>query len=318
MIDPNQLWHQGYIPTRHQLRAALRVSELLKGPGVKIADLRRAYPHTPSDGVFSEYDLMVGEEVLIAAGLARVEGECIELIEDLGEVGHETPEVCEILLSLYLVKLRPPWLAAATRSIEMTALMMPEGALWALGTTVQDAQRREDFLLAVEEKFEREGDRALGEEGEQFVLKACRNQLCLAGRPDLASKVRQVSRYSDLLGYDVVSHTITAGIVRIEVKASRAAPTAAVRFYLSRGEAAVGLRDGSWRLVLCYLPPKEDGVLLGWLAGEGLGEYLPTDSPRGGSWMRASVEVPLGTLRPGLPLGPGGTEIGYQGQRDVP
>jgi hypothetical protein len=68
-----------------------------------------------------------------------------------------------------------------------------------------DAQRRQELLLALAQRFDDTHRRLIGEIGEDLVLEAARAELQQVGHADLARSVRRVSLTSDQLGYDVTA-----------------------------------------------------------------------------------------------------------------
>jgi hypothetical protein len=95
-------------------------------------------------------------------------------------------------------------------------------------------------------------NRSLGEAGEALVIDFERERLQRAERPDLASKVRWVSKEDgDGAGYDIRSFD-PAGVERlIEVKTTEGAQT--TPFFLTRNEHALSLeRPDAFRLYRLY------------------------------------------------------------------
>lgn len=299
-----ELWAHGFVPTNHHLRAALRVRNLLENQATIAEGLHGAYPHLPSDGIFGSRDFYIGERILIACGVARlVKGRI--LIEDKAEELEREDEVaCELLLAQYLGEVQPPWLAGATREARVNPQLVPDSAGTSLATTIGDPSRREAFLLALGEKFDRQAREVVGDAGERAVVEACRESLVSAGRRDLAAQVRQVSRRSDYLGYDVVTPNLVGEVLRLEIKSTRARG-ARVTVFVSRGEANVAERDQQWRLVVCRLHSEDRVEILGWLPGRALAGQFPADAYQGARWASAILELGEDRLNPGLPLRPG-------------
>jgi hypothetical protein len=81
-------------------------------------------------------------------------------------------------------------------------------------------------------------NRSLGEAGEAMVVEFERERLALAERPDLARRVRWVSKEDgDGAGYDVLSFTPAGAERLIEVKTTEGAAT--TPFFITRNECAM-------------------------------------------------------------------------------
>lgn len=91
-------------------------------------------------------------------------------------------------------------------------------------------------------------NRELGLAGEHAVLGFERQRLDLAGRSDLAARVRHVSvEMGDGLGYDIASFSESGDDLAIEVKTTRG--VARTPFFMSRNELEVAERmEGGYRL----------------------------------------------------------------------
>jgi hypothetical protein len=87
-------------------------------------------------------------------------------------------------------------------------------------------------------------NRAIGVEGEGFVMKLERVRLTSAGRPDLAAKVTWVSRdQGDGLGYDIESFEDDGTPIVIEVKTTRGG--IGTPFFISENERSVAAERGA-------------------------------------------------------------------------
>ena len=160
-------------------------------------------------------------------------------------------------------------------------------------------EQREALLLALGRQFDEMERRELGVRGEEFVVQQARAELEALGRHDLAAAVRRVSAVSDQLGYDVVAPTLIA-TRRLEVKTMGRREPGLMRFFLSRNEFEVGLRDPAWALVACEVSGEKELSLLGWCRAAAVEPYVPIDSV-GGRWAAAEIEVSVALLLPGLP-----------------
>ncbi|WP_420330070.1 DUF3883 domain-containing protein [Ornithinimicrobium murale] len=141
-----------------------------------------------------------------------------------------------------------------------------------------------------------------GAAGEEFVVELCREHLSERYRPDLAAAVSRVSLRSDQLGYDVTSPDTTGHRHRIEVKTTSSASAGRVEFFLSRNEAAVGVRDPGWSLVAVGRNRDGSLQLIGWCSSVNLVPHLPRDVSRQGRWSSVRLSISITDFRPGLPL----------------
>ncbi|MCW5892052.1 MAG: DUF3883 domain-containing protein [bacterium] len=143
--------------------------------------------------------------------------------------------------------------------------------------------------------------KALGAAGEETVVAACRNDLCVRGAPDLAKDVERVSLISDRFGYDVRAPSIAGSPRLLEVKTQLGHLPAAFHFHLTRNEYAVGSDEPNWSLVACAARNAElaDIQIGGWCTADTLRPYLPNDG--NGRWSEAIVVLPKTALRGGLP-----------------
>ncbi|MFG1995302.1 protein NO VEIN domain-containing protein [Actinoplanes sp. NPDC048988] len=202
----------------------------------------------------------------------------------------------EFLLAHCLMREPPLWLFTVA---EQGEAMIPEDVLEALGS-VFDPQRRENFLLMMGRKVDDERMKAIGAAGEEFVVQSARDWLKGMGRLDLAADVCWLSLHSDDLGYDVSCPDPGGCRHRLEVKTSGPKP-GAFSFFLSRNEARTGAADDHWSLVAVKEDLAGQLFVAGWLTGSDLDPFLPTDHG-GARWESVRIEIPMATLRPGLPM----------------
>ena len=171
----------------------------------------------------------------------------------------------------------------------------------ALDAAAIDATQREEFLLALGQKFDDAHRQLIGEIGEELVVHAARGQLSAHGHNALAAKVRRVSIQSDALGYDITAPRPAGTNRLLEVKAGTNG--AAARFFLSRNEWATGRTfPHDWFLVYCRVddPVARIGEVIGWCTVGDLADHIPDD--RGaGEWSSTKIEVATKALRIGLP-----------------
>jgi uncharacterized protein DUF3883 len=248
-------------PSSHELRAALLVARIIDEPGNSADDARKSYRYVLSQGEHRTRDLHIGEALLIRVGL-------LTQIEDrlIPNVGLPT----------------------IARVDDITALIILESMTRAGDTGIDS---RVDTI-----------DRAeIGALGEEAVVRECRAELRLLGRPDLCQAVQRVSLADDRLGYDVSSPRIAGRPQMIEVKTMSARPRGGVTFYISRNEYEVGRRwPSDWSLVTCALGADHTKAdVVGWCRASSLQPYLPED--RNGRWTEALVKLPMASLISGLP-----------------
>lgn len=287
-------------PAPHQLRAAANVMSLLstREPTPE-ASARLAYSHFASEGLFSPHDLVLGETILLAAGLVR--------LKDAGLVAASgwnrkssgaTDEICVGILAAYLGATQPVWLTAVASRGILAEELVPEEVLDALQGLMPDPERREAFLLNAARLYDDSPASEIGAIAEDFVVELAKTELAPFS-PALADGVARVSLVSDQLGYDVVAPLVHGGFRRMEVKATGGLGRV-VTVFLSRNEAEVGLRDPDWALVICRVRTLESTELLGWLRGESLRNRLPVDRA-GGTWEKSRLSIHASDLRPGIP-----------------
>lgn len=299
MHDPNS------VPNLRILKAALRAGRVFR-PGVAepIIRVHHSYAALPSDGVFRAENYIEGEEVLVRCGLLFRERSLLRPALSLSDLIalHES-EGCRVLLSIYLDRQTPAWLRVATARDELSTEYIPEDALSRLVEVIPDPDERQSLLLAVGRKFDATAMAETGAIGELAVVKTCRQELYACGRPDLANEVRQVSRLSDQLGYDVVAPRLDGSVRRLEVKTTRAQGPA-LELFLSRNEAEYGQGDPSWALVVCRRVG-DNADVVGWWGASEFHDLLPVDRVRNGipnaRWTSAKIRLFTYQLRSGLP-----------------
>lgn len=294
--DPEEWAANGYIPTRHQLRAAQVVSSILDDKPVPIARVRRSYPHLPSDGVFDHDDFLVGEALLTLAGLASTDETHIHSTIATGA----GPAPLKVILLGYLERQVPPWVGAATTYGHVDWTRVPEEAKGGFEALFQDSYEREAVLLQIARTFDDRLLKEIGEAGEVFVAESWRHGLAVNGCAHLAPAVERLSEISDQLGYDLRAPALDGSTRRVEVKTT-VAQESFFRMVLSRNEAVVGLSDLNWRLVACRKTGAEIAVI-GWCKAETIRPYFPTNVEAGSRWLTVEIELPVEMLTPDLPL----------------
>jgi|SRR5215467_3620341 len=281
------------LPTRHLIRAALRVASVLDPRGSALADVRESYWRHATGGTLAPADLRSGERLLVACGL----------VEEREGLLHPRPELLDLLSGTTddaIAHITYRTLTADTTAGEMpTAPSDPH-----LVELIPDAVRREELLLLLNRQFDDIRRREVGAIGEELVVASARDELNELGRPDLARQVRHVSLQSDQLGYDISAPRVHGPSRLLEVKATTSPISDnQVVVYLTRSEIEVGLRyPEQWALVVCHVTSVEDrrGDIRGWSRAAALATMLPTDS-HSARWETAAVRVSPELLEPGLP-----------------
>ena len=257
-------------------------------------------------GLYRADDLSRGQALLQRAGLVEASEEwyapsreCVLLRELPDDVA------AEILLQLVLFSDPPLWLFAAVNENGIRWENVPEKDEASLRQSIEDADRREALLLNLGRTVDERARSELGQAGEQHVVDECRSHLVQRGRDDLAREVRQVSRLSDQLGYDVTSPDTAGRRHRIEVKTTTGVggSDATVSFYISRNEAMVGQSDSCWALVAV----RKDIVtgkfeIVGWCHADAFARALPSDPTDWGRWSSSRISMQEQLLCSGLPL----------------
>lgn len=289
------------VPTRHQLRAALRVLRALDQPTTRLADLRHAYLTLPSGGVFHVDDLIAGEALLAECGLLGRDADMLMVSSAFAAtLGLPEEAALEMLMLQVLAARAPVWLAAAATGEQLRSEFIPDPEADALAGVVSDPEQREALLLAAQRTVDQQARTQVGDAGEELVVREAQGELRRLGRPDLAAQVRRLSVMSDELGYDLRLPRLDGRAWRAEVKATRSA-RASLRLYLSRGEAEAARRLRDWVLVICHIPPNGISEVIGWCSFSTLRCYLPRDQHRHGRWDSVRIMLAPSKLTAGLP-----------------
>ncbi|MFJ7048856.1 DUF3883 domain-containing protein [Streptomyces sp. NPDC101112] len=136
---------------------------------------------------------------------------------------------------------------------------------------------------------------ATGAAGERAVLR-----LLALGR---AVRVKHVALLSDAYGYDIEAHTLDAGSMHIEVKATTD-PTRLV-IHLTRHEYQVMCRDTDWLLTAVLIGTQGEALSIATVRREWLRAASPEDRDRRGAWESVRFTVPDHALTPGFVRGNG-------------
>lgn len=292
------------IPTLHEAQAAFIVSQIIGERLSSRKRIRSGYPRVATEGLYSPSDLRRGERILVLSGL----------VEDLGDGLRGTKKLthlesmderagAKLILKIFLQKNRPAWVSVAVGDGGVYEEYIPDRALRVLNTAFPDTQNRNSVLFGLLSSVDRAGRVEIGEMGERRVVAACRSQRHESGYAELAEQVRQVSKISDSLGYDIAAPCPGGDHYHIEVK-TVGKDIQALQFYLSRNQYEVGLRDPNWRLVICKREEEETSIV-GWcsidVVQRGVPEERKIDWPCSVRWEEVRVRMRDKPLDPGLP-----------------
>lgn len=293
-------------PTTFELQSALTVARLTPADGGTRDSLRAAFGSHATGGLFRSKDLDRGRELLETSGLLSSDGNWITPTATLLSLrDHASDVATELILQVVLTANPPLWLFAALDGEEVRWENVPDDDASALAASIGEAERREALLLSLGRTVDENSRRLLGSEGEDQVVRECRDYLLAKGREDLAHEVRRVSDISDQLGYDVTSPDTSGKRHRLEVKTSASGPDNPdrVHFYISRNEAKVGSADPQWALVAAIKDVVSGDVrILGWCRAADFAGALPEDPTDWGRWSSARISIPTTAFTEGLPL----------------
>lgn len=278
-------------------------ARVLDATGNTVATLSASYDKMVTGGLYRARDLQAGHRLLQRAGLVDRENDRFLPTPHLQHLRALPDDVAaEVLLQEVLLREPPLWIYAAVVDDEVRWENVPDADRDALRQLLADAARREAVLLTLGRTLDTQLLAEIGSEGEECVMRACRQHLLERGRPDLAHHVHQVSLRSDQLGYDVTSPDTTGHRHRLEVKTTSSTSAGRVEFFMSRNEATVGEHDPSWSLVA--VGRERDGSLkiVGWCRAVSLTALLPKDLSTQGRWASVRLSVPTTEFSPGLPL----------------
>ncbi len=185
---------------------------------------------------------------------------------------------------------------------ERLRLGSPRGATWWQAQLLNGSSLAWEFAEAtygdgVQDKFDAEKLREIGEQGEIFVLDLYQKNL-----PSwLADRVTRVSLKDDSLGFDIMTSSVTnhERTLHVEVKTS-IRPGNDFIFFLSRNEYEIALKDKNWVMLLVG---KVNGQyhLVGRLYIEDLAPLVPVDKEQNVKWASVKVRINRAGLIKGLP-----------------
>lgn len=290
-------------PSAYILRACVRVIRLIGEVAVTQEQLEKSYLTVASGGTFTSDAFREALAVLTAHGLIQLDGDGRVVRANLPDnVSFADEEQGSKLLAQWILSEHPPlWLRnAILDGGELSYELMPSEVEDRLRLIFPDVAERESMLLAAATRYNDALLRAAGALGEECVVSECKRWLLSHSRPDLASKVQQVSLISDHLGYDVSSPDLTGTVHQLEVKAY-AGP--ALRFYLTRKEFEVGLQFLTWSLVFVKVDLRsQEGKVVGWCPADSIRDRVPADRDSKVSWESARLRLAETEILRGLPI----------------
>lgn len=180
---------------------------------------------------------------------------------------------------------------------ERLRLGSPQGATWLQTQLLNGSRLAWEFTEAtygdgIQDKFNADKLRGIGEQGEMFVVESYRKTL-----PSwLADNVTHVSLKDDSLGFDIVTPSVSNHelTLHVEVKTS-VRPGDDFIFFLSRNEYEVAQKDRNWVMLLVG---KVEGAhqLLGRLYCEDLEPIMPVDIDKNAQWASVRVRIDRASL----------------------
>lgn len=276
------------VPSAHVVAAAVRVARMLDRQGSELTDLRRSYRQHASGAYYAEPDMIKGEALLIDCDLARLVGTRVMPAPELFGLAIDDDAEAAIQITTHVLAQLP----LSTDPKYLASLV---------DAAIQDAERREELLVALGSKYDDALARLVGEIGEEIVLHAVRDELLQLGYPSLARDAHRVSLQSDALGYDVSAPRIGGSRRLLEVKASTS--PGEIEFFLSRNEAEVGrCYPDDWFLVYVRVQSIEQrtGEIIGWCERGSLDAHLPLDHGSG-TWTSVRIASSADLLKTGIP-----------------
>lgn len=287
------------VPTTFQVRAQHLVLKTV-GAGTEVALLRATYPRLPTNGSYTSDDLEAAEADLLDCGLLTIEnGRVVPTALGRSAVILADRDFEEVALLMALQAHPPLWLSIAADDDQIRPELIPDEEAARLSSYSLDPDARDALLIAAGRRFDPSKTSDIGMAGELCVVESCRQALIDNGLDEAAESVLHVSQFSDQLGYDVKSPSVTGGVRRMEVKTC-STRRESFRIEISRNEADYGQKDPSWVLVVCRYS-EGAAELVGWCPFELLAPQLPVDSGSG-RWSSAQFTLEIDQLQPGLPI----------------
>jgi hypothetical protein len=177
-----------------------------------------------------------------------------------------------------------------TAWLEQSLLAGSEVA-WEIASEIGDNATEETNL------FDADQLKKIGDLGELRVLEELKDSL----ETHLHHRISHVSRRDDSAGFDISSPSIkdVDRQLKLEVKTT-CRPGNNFRFFLSRNEFEVGIRDKNWRLVFVQLS-NNVAILLGHLPVSVIAARFPIDQEDDIRWQNVRVDFARDLIKPGLP-----------------
>jgi uncharacterized protein DUF3883 len=289
------------VPSLHIARAALHAAAIVDTGGSPTADARESYWHHATGGSFPPPDLRRGERLLVDCGLLIEHAGSLMPTRALEAILAGSVEDALATLCQHALEITRP--ATARIAVDLKGPAPEAETTAAIAALVPDAERREELLLALAQRFDDTHRRLVGEIGEDLVVDAARAELRQLGHAELARSVRRVSLTSDQLGYDVAAPRVGGPSRLLEVKTTTAAQLgAALDIRVSRNEADTGQQLADWALVICAIDDLErrQGQIVGWCPHDAIADALPHDTTTG-RWEQARLQLADTALMRGLP-----------------
>jgi hypothetical protein len=277
------------LPTRHAIDAAIRVARVIGSERARVVDTRESYWRRADGGVLSPVDLKIGEELLVACGLAiQKDGYFLISSECVGLLAASREELTVVLCLRAIADRNSGDLADSELVRDVSNL-------------VEDVAIQEQILRSLSSLFDAARLALIGAIGEELVISQVKLELIALGHRNLADNVRWVSQLDDSAGYDIAAPYVGGGERLLEVKSTITGGDV-VTIHLSRNEAERGRIQQDWLIVICRVLSVEDrtGVVLGWLTINEIQSHFPVDSV-GGKWESVVITVNVHDLVPGIP-----------------
>jgi len=289
MISPRSWASRSGLPTRHAIDAAISVARVIGTDRARVIDARESYWRRADGGILSPADLGIGEELLIASGLAiQQDAYLVITSECVGLLAANRDELAAVLC------LR----AIAERSNLSTE---EEELAHDMEHLFDDEALQRQVLRSIASLYDGARLAEIGTIGEELVLSRVKMELVALGHQNLADQVRWVSQLDDSAGYDIAAPYIGGGERLLEVKSTNVDGDV-ITIHLSRNEAETGMIRRDWLLIVCRVTSVESrlGVVLGWMTVKDIESRFPVDSS-GGKWESVAISLDVHELVPGIP-----------------
>lgn len=295
MTDPADL------PTRHQVRSACQVATLLDGSRTSMENARDLYRTSPDELRYSIDDLLVGQELLVGAGVLLLDGDDLVATQSIATLARLDEETAALALLARLLERRPPtWLRGAARGETIVYELIPDSTRQQLVDLFPALAHGEAVLRAAARSTELRPAQSAAQAGRDLVLDACRKQLSAAGHAEHLEHVVELGELAAGLGYDVVAPRIAGGMRKLAVHTTRKVGWRA-ELQLTRTEVEAGRANDDWALVVCTHDTSGEPSVAGWCNSATLESLMPHDEHPHCHWALASLMIIGEALAPGLP-----------------